>query len=306
MNKRIGLGWHLYDLPGLLPENTRIAGHSGYDTIFTSFLIILPDLKLGAVVLSNSGKTGSAVMNIGYRAIKLMHEAKTGIHLDPPTQPEEDAASVIRLPSSDLDEYAGFYETNGEDPLIEIKLRRGHLESTIEGKRVRIVPLDNGRFTLRYLLLGFLPIRRDELERSTFSFQKINGFGVIVEHRGPFSRIAGTRLEPAPIPQMWKDRLGSWECLDPGDGMVSLHSLELKEYRGFLMMNVETYATVHERSQFGGAVLKPLTEDEAVVAGVQHSRTAGETLQAMSIQGKEVLRYNGCFFKRSGDRVSEE
>lgn len=297
IDKRIGLGWHLYDLQGFLPVNTRAAGHSGYDTIFTSFLIILPDQKLGAVVLSNSRTNGSSVMNIGFRAIKLMHEARTGILTEALLQPKEDVSSQIKLTATELERYIGFYETNGEDPLIEITLRGGHLESTIEGKRVRIVPLENGRFTLRLVLFGFLPIRLEELERSTFSFQEIEDFEVILEHRGPFSRIAGTKLDPVPIPAAWRDRLGTWECLDPGDGLIALRTITLWEHKGFLVANVETLARIHESSLFGGAVLEPLNENEAIVPGIQHSRNAGETLQALMKQGEELLRYNGCYFR---------
>jgi CubicO group peptidase (beta-lactamase class C family) len=299
LDTRIGLGWHLFDLTGLLPGGTRAAGHTGYDTIFTSFLLVLPDLKLGVAVLCNSDEGGSAPMNIGYRAIELMHEASTGIHLDPQPIPEEDVAAEIRLTPAELERYTGFYETNGDDAFIEILLKAGRLVSTVEGKKVQIVPLAGGRFTVRLLLFGFLPVRVKELERSTFSFEVFCGRTVLVEHRGPYRRLAGTRLESPCLPAGWRNRLGTWECVDAGAGMVYERTLTLREQSGFLVLGAETWGTVRQSSLPWGAVLQPISDAEAIIPGIQHSRSAGATLRAIAAEGGELLRFEGYLFRRA-------
>ncbi len=300
MDFRIGLGWHLFDLRGLLPDGTRAAGHSGFDTIYTSFLLVLPDQKLGVAVLCNSDSGGSAASSIAFRAIALMHEARTGVPVDPLPLPKEDTTSEASLPAAELERYAGFYETNGNDPFIEVRLEEGRLVSVMEGKKVQIVPLAGGRFSVRWLLLGFIPLRLAELERSTFSFDEIAGSAVIVEHRGPFKRLAGTRLEKREIPAGWKGRRGKWDCIDPGNGMVQVRSLELREHSGFLVLNVKTFATVTQGSLPWSAVLQPLSGTEAIVPGLQHSRSAGETLRAVEAGGGELLRFQGNLFRRAG------
>jgi hypothetical protein len=231
--------------------------------------------------------------------IALMHEARTGIHVDPLPLPREDTASEVSLPAAQLERYPGFYETNGNDPFIEGRLVAGRLVSVMEGKKVQIVPLAGGRFSVRWLLLGFIPLRLEELERSTFSFEETAGSAVIVEHRGPFKRLAGTRLEKREIPAAWKGRLGKWECIDPGDDMVQLRSLELREQSGFLVLDVETFATVSQAGLPWGAVLHPLSGTEGIVPGMQHSRSAGETLRAVEAGVGEMLRFQGNLFRRA-------
>ena len=198
MDFRLGLGWHLFELRGLLPEGTRAAGHSGFDTIYTSFLLVLPDQEPGVAVLCNSDEGGSAVFNVAFRAIALMHEARTGIQVDPLPLPRGETASEVSLPAA------------------------------------------------------------------------------------------------------WKSRLGKWECIDPGDDMDRVRSLELREQSGFLVLNVETFAVVSLGSLPWGAVLQPLSGTEATVPGLQHGRSAGETLRALEASGGEVLRFQGNLSRRAG------
>jgi CubicO group peptidase (beta-lactamase class C family) len=298
LDQRVGLGWHLYDLKGLLPDGTVAAGHTGYDTIFTSFLLVLPELGLGVVVLCNTDEGGNAVMNIGYRAMQLLHEARTGVRVEPLPMPEEDVTAIVRPAPTDLETLTGFYETNGSDPFIEVKLRGGRLVSRIEGESVQIVPLAGGRFTVRYLLFGFLPVRMRELERSTFSFRSIVGHEVIIEHRGPFRRLAGTKLVRVPIPPAWKARLGTWDCVDPGDEQVYVRSLTLSERSGFLLLDATTYAKARDSGMPWGAVLEPLSDTEAIAPGIQHSRSGGQTLLATQDGGGELLAFAGYRFRR--------
>ena len=154
-------------------------------------------------------------------------------------------------------------------------------------------------FPVRLLLLGFLPVRVKELERSTFSFEEISGQKVLVEHRGSYRRLAGTRLERREIPGDWRNRLGTWECVDPGNGMVYERSLTLREQSGFLVLDAETYATVRQSSLAWGAVLQPISDSEAIIPGIQHSRSAGATLRAVPAEGGELLRFEGYLFRRA-------
>jgi CubicO group peptidase (beta-lactamase class C family) len=300
MDTRIGLGWHLYDLTGLLPAGVVAAGHTGYDTIFTSFLMILPEEKLGVVVLVNSDEAGSAAASICYRAISLMYEASTGIHTDPPVQPAEDVTSEIRLTDGELARLTGFYETSGNDPFIEVRLEAGRLVSVIEGRKVWIVPLAGGGFTVRWLLFGFVPVRLAEMERSIFSFEDVSGRLILVEHRGPYKRLAGTKIERWPIPPAWAQRLGKWECMDTGNGMVYNRSITLREQSGFLIIDVDTFAEAVQGNLPWGAVLQPLSDDEAIVPGIQHARSAGETLRAVMRGGREMLRFAGAWYGKRG------
>ena len=77
---RTGLGWALSGLGGIDIRNAGpVAHHSGATLFHRSMLIVLPEHKLGVVVLANSATAGPVVNKVAAEAIKLALEAKTGI-----------------------------------------------------------------------------------------------------------------------------------------------------------------------------------------------------------------------------------
>jgi CubicO group peptidase (beta-lactamase class C family) len=81
---RVGLGWMLGAMGGLDIKNAGPVAHHGGATInHRSQLIILPEQKLGVVVLANSASAGSVVNKVATEALKLALEAKAGITQQP-------------------------------------------------------------------------------------------------------------------------------------------------------------------------------------------------------------------------------
>ena len=88
---RVGLGWMLGNIGGLDIKNAGPVAHHGGATLYhRSQLIILPEQKLGVVVLANSGSSASVVNKVATETLKLALEAKTGI-----TQPQQQQSTQI-------------------------------------------------------------------------------------------------------------------------------------------------------------------------------------------------------------------
>ena len=74
---RVGLAWML---GGIDIQNAGLVAHHGGATLYhRSQLIILPEHKLGIVVLANSATAGSVINKVATEALKLAVEVKTGI-----------------------------------------------------------------------------------------------------------------------------------------------------------------------------------------------------------------------------------
>ena len=79
LDYRVGLGWQLSGLGSIDIKNAgTVAHHAGATINYHGMLIILPEHKLGAVVLSNSATSGPAVNKIAEEMLKLALEAKAG------------------------------------------------------------------------------------------------------------------------------------------------------------------------------------------------------------------------------------
>jgi len=99
---RTGLGWMLTEV-GI--ENAgKVAWHDGATLVYRSQLIILPEQKLGVVVLSNSATAGTVVHKVASEALKLALEAKTGIRQPERNKPVE---RDIGLSAKERSEWAG-------------------------------------------------------------------------------------------------------------------------------------------------------------------------------------------------------
>jgi ABC-type polysaccharide transport system permease subunit len=80
LNHRIGLVWFLGSLSSIdMKKSGPVAQHDGATRYQRSQMIVLPEQKLGVVVLSTSATAGEVVGNVASEALKLAFEAKSGI-----------------------------------------------------------------------------------------------------------------------------------------------------------------------------------------------------------------------------------
>jgi CubicO group peptidase (beta-lactamase class C family) len=90
---RVGLGWMLGAMGGIDIKNAgTVAHHSGATLQHRSQLIILPEQKLGVVVLANSPSAMSVVTKVATETLKLALEAKSGITQAP--QPKKSGEAL--------------------------------------------------------------------------------------------------------------------------------------------------------------------------------------------------------------------
>ncbi len=290
---RIGLGWFLNDVH--IKSAGLVASHGGASSLFFSQLIILPEHKLGVVVLANSSTALEVVNKVAEEALKRALEAKAGI-----TQPE--MVKPLHEPISPwsqmaLKDYEGHYATGSRVYTVSRKGER--LYTRLMGKPVQLVPYGVGLFSIQYRLFGIIPIKVGQLEGLELSLTRIADRDVLVLHDHGKKRLLGEKIEAGPVPEAWLKRVGEYELVDQGDYFPMIEKAQLKYEDHLMILDVSTSILANlgiERLRFA---IGPVSDTEAIILGL--GRNMGETIQVVTENGEERLRYSGCEFRKKSE-----
>ena len=289
-NFPIGLGWMLGGLGSINIANAGTVAHHGGATLYhRAQLIVLPDVKLGVVVLSNSGSAGKAVNDIATEALKLAVEIKTGRKQPEPSQ----IVTGDFLPGQELNAYSGRYTTIGG--IATLAPRSGYLKAELAGNSFRLVPRQDKQLQLQYRLLGFIPIDLGDLAHIGIRREIVDGRELLRATDGTYEMLIAEKVMPEPITPAWRERLGRYRIANIGDDVTMVENIEIREEDGLLLVD---YRLV----DFGGArisnVLRPISDSEAVLTGLW--RGMGETVRVVLNDGVEQLNYSGYRLEKQG------
>ncbi len=282
----VGLGWMLHGIQ--VPGGGPVASHGGSLPDSHSMLAILPKHKLGVVVLTNSGSSHTTVSKIAGEALRLMLSAKTGT---PAVEPALAAESPERAPTAEeLRQFNGYFDTMVG--LATISTESGKIDVDAAGHHFRLVPHEDGLFTLEYKLFGLLAVRVHEFDDIRMSLVGIDGRQVIAGRIGGETLLFGEKLKPGHFPERFRRYLGQYEMIDHIDG-PSPESVVLKEGDGILVGEAR-FSEVPDILLRIGFV--PVSDNEVVTAGLGTSR--GDTVRFFTVGNEERLVYSGIRMRK--------
>ena len=287
---RIGLGWFLNDLD--IENAGLVASHGGASSLFYSQLIMLPEPKLGVVVLANSSSARAVVDRVAEEALKLALETKTGIK-----QPETKKPSPEPIPPWSglvLKDFEGHYATGPR--IYKVSTRGERLYTRLMGRSVQLVPHGDGMFSVQYRLFGFIPVKLGPLEEIKFSLERIAGREILVLHHDGKKYLLGEKIEPPPIPDAWLQRAGDYELVNPGDYFPLIENVNLRHEDNLLMVDITAPKLGALGIERWRAAMGPVSNTEAIILGL--GRSMGETIHVVTKSGEERLLYSGCEFRR--------
>jgi CubicO group peptidase (beta-lactamase class C family) len=283
----IGLGWMLGGLGGINIKNAGLVAHHGGATIYhRAQLIVLPQVKLGIIVLANSSGGQQVVNKVATEALKLAVETKTGLK-----QPEpEPVTTGDFLTKEELHAYEGNYATLAG--LGKLTANSNYLQVELLDKSFRLVPREDRKLQLQYRLLGLIPIDLDEISHFGVSRQLIAGHEILTASDGKQEMLVGQKVVPVPISAAWYQRIGQYEIVDRDEDALLIADLSLREEDGLLIVEY----TLPEFSKAKiSMVVQPLSDNEAILAGL--GRGMGETVRVVKDKGVEQLVYSGYHLK---------
>lgn len=276
----VGLGWMLSGIE--VPGGGPVASHGGSLPDSHSMMAMLPEHKVGVVVLSNSATSHASVTRIASEALRLMLEAKTGIR--------QEAEKVVRAPErkptpEELRLFNGHFDTLVG--LAKVSTEDGSIDAQAVGHHFRLVPHEDGLFSLKYKLFGLIPVRVGAFDDIRLSVARVGDRQIIVGRIGNESLMFGEKLKPTTIPESFLQRIGHYEIIDKIDGPAPDHIL-LKEEDGLLVGEVRFPEKPELLLRIG---FQPVSNSEAVTAGLGSGR--GDTLLLFSKDNEERLGFSG-------------
>lgn len=279
-NSYVGLGWMLSGIE--VPGGGPVASHGGSLPDSHSMMAMLPEHKLGVVVLSNSVTAHFAVSKIAGEALRLMLEAKTGIRQSP--------APVVRAreraPSSaELRLFNGHFDTMVG--LSKVSTESGQIDVEAVGHHFRLVPHEDGLFSIKYKVFGLIPVHVGAFDDIRLSIASVDGRQIVVGRIGGESLIFGEKLNPTSIPESFLQRIGQYEIIGKIDGPSPDH-IVLKEDDGLLVGEVRFPEIPELLLRIG---FRPVSDDEAVTDGLGSGR--GDTLRLIHEDNEERLGFSG-------------
>ena len=290
LNCRIGLGWMLSGLGGINLKNAGTVAHHGGATLYhRSQLIVLPEQKLGVVVLANSGSAGRVVSKVATEALKLALEARSGIRQ--PERKEPSATDEGTLPKEELKSYEGPYATIAG--VVNVTQKSDYLRVESMNATLRLVPRPDGLFGLQYRLLGLFPISLGELDHIGFSVARVMGHDILKATSEGQEMLVGERIHLAPVSGKMSQRIGEYEVINRGDDAVLMDNLRVRQDNGLLIVD---YAMPLFTDGRMSSAIAPLSDTEALTYGLW--RGMGETIRVVTVNGEELLQYSGYLLRK--------
>lgn len=280
---RIGLGFWLVD--PINAGDIRFMSHGGAIPPYYAFASVAPDEGLGLMVVTNSDDGAALVYELGFEGMRSLIAAHRGAEA-----PRHDAWAQDEQPLSDETQsmLAGFYAS--PLGLLEIvPARRGRLRMRTPNGTLTLRHRGGDEFTaevrrvgIRLARLSSLSLRSVEINDTTYLALGDNG--IPVGMATPFS--------PAPVPETWLARVGSYEVVDAGVyPYFAAPRISFDEKTGILLLE--------DDSPVSGGLRLPLrvvSNELAVTEGL--GRGMGEALEVIGNEADGRIRYSGVEFRR--------
>ena len=277
--QRFGLGWMLSGLP--IEGGGVQAWHNGGTKAFISQLALLPEKKLGVVVLANADCSANLVYETAETALRLALEMRYGI-----AAAEKKLAPEVVLPRTTLAQYVGDYSLMGS--LARVSLGKKRLKLHVLQHVLDLVPLSPDRFRVEFNLLGLksVPIAFPPVE-----FLQAEGRRFAVLHDRIV--IPAEKIPAYDIPDSWRKLTGDYRIRNPDqEYLVELDHCRMLIENEKLLMDIKISGIENRRVK---VVVVPISDNEAYVFGL--GRNVGDVAHARKEGDLQLIRYSGYWFE---------
>jgi len=283
----IGLAWMLSGLS--VNGSDRVAWHNGGYPPYQAHLSVLPNEKLGVIILSNTDSASKFITQVGEKALQILFDMKTGErHLVDNKQSTQ--GNHVTVEKTRLEELAGKYVAFQQ--IVPINADVEKLKINIWGTELDLISIDNKTFMPQKSILGLFSIAIPDL---SLEFNNINDKSIAVL-RGFPAPIPFEKITEYSIPDSWRSRLGSYITVNPTNELT-FNDFHLIEEDGLLVVKTTLHSSYTPNNDLMITIaLNPLSDTEALIVGLGLGE--GDVINVEQNNGQEQLYYSGFLFEK--------
>lgn len=280
---KIGLTWRLSGAPRKpMIQSVPVAWHSGGTVLFSNMLILLPEQELGVIVMQNTADNGSATRQLANDILRLILQEEYDIDPKEPPQPQP----VKNISEEDLQRLSGTYSSLWG--YVRLKRKGDNIRAEVMGRTFKLKPYENGKYGLRFLLLGFIPIKVGRLDGLYFSYREQNGEKMLTLHQGGKEYFFAKKFESKLPSDKWLERLGEYRITNLGNDHQIIYNTELKRDGDVLYLSFEPQ--LYEDITMN-MPLRRLNDNTALIIG--YGRWQGDRIRYKRKADTTILQYSG-------------
>ncbi|MBN2529849.1 MAG: beta-lactamase family protein [Deltaproteobacteria bacterium] len=289
----MGLGWQL--TPQLShDENAGLnAWHDGWLWHFASYMLLLPEHKLGVIVATNSDSGKKAVRTIAQKAIQYLLWQKAGVQRSMYTVQPSVIQDTPSFSPPSLEDLAGNYDT--ASGLFTLINRGDYLEGMRNGHPVVLSPIGNGLYEMKRKINSVAFWKSPELDGVYFQFIPVGDQMVLATMDGDVRIPFGHRVAPVPIPGIWIKRTGTWSVSERHNDFAYIQNIRIEHQTPFLTAHVDIGCKDGKQMTLH-LLLKPVSYSQAQVMGIGRYRGDMLTIERDGHHGVQ-LRFQGYILK---------
>lgn len=281
---KVGLDWLLSGLK--LSTDDNIAWHNGAGTPHQAHISLLPEKKLGVVILANTDEASQFITDLGVKSLELALEAKYGKAIPEQERPKD--IVPVYVSNELLDQYAGQYVVFGN--MTDITHNGSHLKIALWGNKLDLIPVSQDTFVPKATAFGFISM---PLLKFSLQFKTVQDKHIALLHGLP-APFAFQKIPKYKITKSWINRIGSYESSIP-DEQFRIQSFKLSMEKSILLVNISIQG---KSSDYNVTKLKialePISDTEAIIIGLANGE--GGTIRVISDGITEQLYYSGFLF----------
>jgi len=282
LNQRVGLGWFFNE--DFFNQQHTVVGHTGHTIAHNSLLAIAKEAKLGVVIMANEPNNNDALKRIAKTVMQLSMQLKSG---DTDTHHITTTAHKQAPAFSDM---TGFYASSFGFITITGKPKAYTIK--IEDTKLALANNNDGSYSLKYKILGFIPIDIGEFGNIKITPQIIDNHQLLIGENQGQQFIIAKKVLPDKRRAAWDKRIGKYSIINQlALEMMQIDSISLYYNGEFYMI-----ATQYKNGALSHYPLLIVNDQEAIVDGI--GRDLGETLLVNTQGTATVLEYSGMRFKQ--------
>ena len=299
-NFDIGLNWMLTKKE--LEYAGKVYWHNGGTIDFFSSMIILPDQKLGVIILSNSEKLAGFTNKFAVESMQLLVKAKSGLE---PEKPEYKRIISDKFTDDEILFYSGDYITNFGFLSIKSDVN-DNLIAEISDIKFNLQKNEGGYLSVKYRLFGLIPLNVMIPKGLYFSVKKVGDEKIITLYHKKLETPIGVEHKIKQLSKKWKNRIGDYKIVssenDAGDEISRMFMLGNFSKTAKIRVNENGLLYVElVYSSFNNSnpkyFLEPVSDNEAIILGI--GRNMRETVFFNESKTKTFIDCIGMKFEKN-------